>query len=283
MNQREYVKKERMRVFLLKVELEKTMMRDVKTYFARQRKRVKAGEEIKTIQPVLQAHYQRIVRKLIHKNVKQANKIDEGIRRFLEGKSSERANVIDNTTQGNYEDAIKEAREVLAEEGNVNPTDRELMIIASGIFYRKTRGRVSNIANGETQAIAEGLRREITLSAHSELEDVLLTGDKKKAEEIYELSGDYTSYKFKEKIDTGDIAVLSTILVTARKEWENMGDGLVRKPPKSKFNHVAAGGQRVGIMEPFVVSGQMLMYPGDMSLGASIGNVARCRCVTLYL
>lgn len=279
MNQREYVKKERMRIFLLKVGLEKTMRRDLKSYFAKQKKLVKTGERPETIQPILRAHYERIVRKLIHRNVKQADRIDEGIRRFLDEKDKARANIIDNTTQKDYEEAIREAREALAEEGNTTPTERELMIAASAIFASKGRGRVTGIANGETQAITEGLRREITVAAHSELEDLIITRDKKKAEEIYDISGDYASYKFKENID-GDIATLSAIIALAGKEWETMGDSKVRVTP---FNHQAANGQKVGIMEPFIVSGQMLMYPGDMSLGASIGNVAGCRCVTLYL
>jgi hypothetical protein len=281
--EREYIKKERMRIFLMKVGLEKTMRRDLKSYFAKQRRRIRSGEEPETIQPVLQKHYERIVRKLIHRNVKEEVRIDEGIRIFLENRANGRSNIIDKTTQEDYEDAIKEAKEVLAEEGNAAPTERELMITASGIFYRKGRGRITGIANTETQSTTEGLRRQITVKAHDELEDVMLTRDKERAEEIYKISGDYTTYKFKENIETGEVATLAAILALARKEWQTMGDILVRRPPKSSFNHVAANGQRVGIMEPFIVSGQLLMYPGDSSLGASKGNVINCRCLSLYL
>jgi uncharacterized protein with gpF-like domain len=43
--------------------------------------------------------------------------------------------------------------------------------------------------------------------------------------------------------------------------------------------HVEANGQIVPFKQPFDVDGQSLMYPGDMSLGASIDNVINCRCV----
>lgn len=267
----------------MKIELEKTMRRDLKSYFAKQRRRVKRGDQPETMQPILQKHYERIARRLIRRNIKQVDRIDDGVRGFLENRASERSNVIDNTSQKDYEEALDEARVQLAEEGNANPTQRELLIAASVIFARKSRGRLSGIANTETQATAEGMRREITIQAHNELEDAIIDRDKKKAVDVYEKSGDYTSYKIKEKIDTADFATLTAILLAARKEWETMGDGKVRRPPESSFNHVAANGQRVGIMEPYIVSGQLLMYPGDTSMGASIGNVANCRCVSIYL
>lgn len=56
------------------------------------------------------------------------------------------------------------------------------------------------------------------------------------------------------------------------KAWVTQGDSRVRPA------HRAADGQRVPSSQPFTVGGERLMYPGDTSLGASIGNVAGCRC-----
>lgn len=283
MTEREFIKQERMRIFLMKVELEKTIMRDLKSYFAKQRRRVKRGDGIESMQPVLQRHYERIIRKLIHKNVKQEDRIERDVKIFLDNRANMRSNITDNTSQRDLENSINEARERLAEEGNANPSERELLIVASAIFARKGRGRISSIANTETQETTEGARRVITTSVHSDLEDVIMSRDKQAAEKLYEKSKDYTTYKIKEKIDTGDIAILITILLMAKKEWQTMEDKLVRRPPKSPFDHVAANKQRVGINEPFIVSGELLMYPGDSSMGASKGNVINCRCVSVYL
>jgi len=42
--------------------------------------------------------------------------------------------------------------------------------------------------------------------------------------------------------------------------------------------HVAADRQEVKQGRPYMVGGEMLKFPGDMSLGASIGNTINCRC-----
>lgn len=283
MTQKEFVRTERLRVFNLKIGLEKTMRRDLKSYFSKQKKRVRRGEDFQTIEPVLRKHYERVVRQLTHRNIKQTDRIDNGIRNFLEERAVRRSKEIDNTTQNKLESAIDEARVVLVEEGNANPTNRELMITASGIFGRKNNGRISIIANTETQNTTEGLRQDITLKTHEELEDVILDRDKKKADELYKTSRDYTTYQIKEKIETAEIATLVTILVTARKQWQTMGDSKVRRFPRDAFDHVTANRQTVGLREPYIVSGQLMMYPGDTSLGASKGNVINCRCVSLTI
>lgn len=60
------------------------------------------------------------------------------------------------------------------------------------------------------------------------------------------------------------------------KEWVTVRDSKVRP------SHILAHGQRQRTIDPFIVGGQKLKYPGDTSLGASIGNVAYCRCAALY-
>ncbi len=60
------------------------------------------------------------------------------------------------------------------------------------------------------------------------------------------------------------------------KEWVTVGDEVVRP------DHVIADSQIRPVNEPFRVGGQLLKHPGDMSLGASISNVANCRCSSVY-
>lgn len=48
---------------------------------------------------------------------------------------------------------------------------------------------------------------------------------------------------------------------------------------RTRQAHADADGQEVPQDEPFVVGGEEMMFPGDISLGASAGNTINCRCV----
>lgn len=60
------------------------------------------------------------------------------------------------------------------------------------------------------------------------------------------------------------------------KEWAGILDDRIRE------DHLVADGQEVQKTEPFTVGGELLMYPGDTSLGATEKNVINCRCSALY-
>ncbi|KKN52121.1 hypothetical protein LCGC14_0615950 [marine sediment metagenome] len=63
------------------------------------------------------------------------------------------------------------------------------------------------------------------------------------------------------------------------KIWDSLGDSRVRV---GAFNHLRADGQARLPDKPFDVSGEKLLFPGDLSLGASQGNIQRCRCSAYY-
>jgi len=62
-----------------------------------------------------------------------------------------------------------------------------------------------------------------------------------------------------------------------RKSWSAILDNRTRP------DHAAANGQTVAFDQPFEVGGELLMFPGDTSLGASIENIANCRCSLVQL
>lgn len=65
-------------------------------------------------------------------------------------------------------------------------------------------------------------------------------------------------------------------VVNVDKEWVTVGDEVVRPA------HVIADSQVRPVNEPFIVGGERLKHPGDMSLGASLKNVVNCRCSSVY-
>ncbi len=66
--------------------------------------------------------------------------------------------------------------------------------------------------------------------------------------------------------------------VTMVKEWIATLDSRVRRPPESVYNHLAPDEQTVPLDSFFVVSGEKLQFPGDVTMGASPGNTINCRC-----
>jgi hypothetical protein len=73
--------------------------------------------------------------------------------------------------------------------------------------------------------------------------------------------------------ESGPFAVAEPV----QKKWMTVGDSHVRDAHRA-----AQFDPPVNADEPFMVGGELLMYPGDTSLGASIENVANCRCSAIF-
>lgn len=59
---------------------------------------------------------------------------------------------------------------------------------------------------------------------------------------------------------------------TMMKEWVATNDD------RTRDEHNEADGQQVPVNEPFIVGGEKMMYPADLSMGASAWNTINCRC-----
>ncbi len=69
------------------------------------------------------------------------------------------------------------------------------------------------------------------------------------------------------------------------KTWLPTQDSRTRHGDnRGGFNHraVVDGMQGIAMDQPYTVSNQKLMFPGDTSLGASAGNIINCRCSEIY-
>jgi len=77
-----------------------------------------------------------------------------------------------------------------------------------------------------------------------------------------------------------DIAVQSSFsgidTLLLNKEWITILDG------RERDSHHEADGQIQVATMPFIVQGEMLMYPGDTFFGASASNIINCRCSVQY-
>jgi len=78
-------------------------------------------------------------------------------------------------------------------------------------------------------------------------------------------------------LNRGTLASYQRSGVVERKQWLTARDGAVRGGRRSGgFDHRKADGQTVPVDQPFDVSGELLMHPGDPN--GSPGNIIRCRC-----
>jgi hypothetical protein len=165
------------------------------------------------------------------------------VNEFMKVRSVRQARAIHATTSKNAILALQLAREA----GVANQlTELEIATNAGALFRAKLNGRESGILMLETQAPAETA----------------------KLSRVEILAGEEPS------IAGGNVRASNK----ATKEWANLGDSRVRF---GEFDHLQAE-QTVPVNEPFNVSGEQLMHPGDTSRGASLGNVVGCRCSAVY-
>lgn len=165
---------------------------------------------------------------------------------FREFNVIESTEVITATTQKEIDNAINKSTELLRQEVGENFTNGQLARQTRSNFLARQNFRARTIAATETQNAAEGTKQ-------IERDSVFSIRNSNTAREL-------------------DIPPIE-----GRDTWVTQGDSLVRAGNGTPFDHLAADGQekRNGA---FTVSGQKLRFPGDRSLGASLGNIVSCRC-----
>lgn len=175
--------------------------------------------------------------------------IDTALRRRFGIRAPAQAEIINATTQRQMLVALAAAREAASQLRTETGRDltREQVAAAAGLnLNRAMAGRKEGIVTLETQAPAEQSKL---------VEAEILSGVRPEA------AGQPSPFPS-----------------PVKKAWLTQGDDRVRDFPHFAFSHVRADLQVKNQNEPYIVTGERLMYPGDMSLGASLGNVIRCRC-----
>lgn len=165
---------------------------------------------------------------------------------YYSAQSSSTARAVTETSKKQANQALVAARARRPDAADIGVEETEIASTTGAVFRRMLRGRETGIARLNTQGAAESA----------------------KLTQIQLLRGEEPSFS-----GGGP--------TTGTKEWANLGDSKVRIPPGRRFNHLTAE-QEVPINQPFIVNGEQLRFPGDQSLGASLGNVCSCRCSATY-
>ena len=164
---------------------------------------------------------------------------------FSASRAETQSSFIINTSNKDAFESVQNAlTDLRSEDPFREPTNEEVAKESSRSLRRKFNGRVGTIANMETQDPAEEAKL---------IEASVLSG-----------------------LAVLPFQVVEELPRKVTKRWATVGDELVRRA------HADADFQKRNIEQPFTVKGQSLKHPGDTSLGATIDNVAGCRCSAQY-
>jgi hypothetical protein len=158
-------------------------------------------------------------------------------------RAAESAKIIANTTHQDMIESIIQAINEVKTKGE-QITSKNVANIAEIRLKKKMHGRLTTIATTETNNPAEHTKQtEIDYLNHH---DAIIKNE-----------------KIREK--------------TKKKQWLAILDKVTRE------THAESDMQIVDFNDAYIVDGEKLMYPGDMSLGASIGNTINCRCSSIII
>jgi|GEM_PF-2887238 hypothetical protein len=260
----------------LKLALEKTLNRDLVSYFNEIKTDVvsfytatglliNADIYQKQTETLLERHYKRVIRNFINEGKysyrksleakgieykQEQEEEDEKIKAtsvlialaFVESIIQRRALQLIETTNDNIKDTAAKATKKAKESGTKVRDE-----INKGLD-KAFKSRYAMIALTETQFMAE---RSKNIEAA-----------------VISRNGDVDPSSINDGVVTGNPDV--------KKEWAAILDD------RTRGGHAMADGQTQNMNDPYIVNGEYLMYPSDTSMGASLGNIINCRCSSLY-
>lgn len=112
--------------------------------------------------------------------------------------------------------------------------------------------------------VAKRIKENFKDSTDSRINTIAITETQIPAERVKLIEG--------EEIANLIAVQTSPIRTKITKKWIAILD------ERTRHWHAEADGQNKPIDEPYVVNGQLLMHPGDESLGATANNIVNCRC-----
>lgn len=265
-----------------KVEMERPFVRELRSYFYQSSKTIARGGQVPSIEDYLEKQYKRVVRVVSGFKIKQEEEeedygLNNALIALIFGRAVKQAIIIDKTTAKTLRRAEELARQELADDGILLPTQSVLNRTTANIFRTLNRSRPAGIATSETQILTEEVRGVMAQTGEDMMNDAIFEVDKDKANRAADLIDSAEAQEVADQIGITPPAELFPAMALLRKTWVTMGDSKVRP------THQAANFQTVPIGEPFTVGGFQMMRPGDTSMGAPIKEVANCRCSSVIL
>ena len=193
----------------------------------------------------LKKNYRNIANKFKN-NLRGSKGIDENIeanlKQYIDTHSVKQTGLILDTTKELLNKDLQGSIITLSESGQ-ELTNENVADLTWKKNSARAAGRANTIATTETQNMAEETKQ-------TEANELAIAG-----------------------------AVIAGITITTQKLKKVWNSNLTER---TRMPHAISDQQIRNITEPFRVSGELLMYPGDTSFGASTGNVVNCECWVTY-
>lgn len=174
------------------------------------------------------------------------------------------------------DDVVADINDVLKEHDieNIDEGRKEIAAALALMIRREISGSVQQITETSNRNIRQAVadHADDAKAAYRDLQGKTLARSKTIASvETQKAAEGAKQFVAEVSIPIVSSLTAGTNLLRAFKVWQILD-------ASARPGHAAANGQRVLVADPFMVDGELLMYPGDWSLGASAGNVINCRC-----
>lgn len=200
------------------------------------------------------------------KKVKAA--AQEKINKIIDNIISQKVDSVLGTTESQIQSIVNLAQQRALSSG-ISLSQAELNKILRDTYLERINSRSSVIATTETNFIIEATRQQEVISLFEDLDEDELEN------ELDEEELEIISQMEDSGLDADAIIGLGAAAIMAMsKRWEAVMDD------KTRDAHAEADGQEVGLLEPFNVDGEELLYPGDPE--GSPENIINCRCSVNY-
>lgn len=274
--------------FVEKMKLESRMTPDLNRFFKRMANDLEASVLLtggvqpttkyeKSLSAILLGQYQRVETKFANRHTDQLadEPVDSNIWLVLLALGS----LIGLTTKAEVLVHLRNQTNVAVDEfidinvpkdeGNISRTnDKHLQVAVAtaGVTLTEELGRLPNNAELAKESKKQFLKHDL-----SRTNTIAATTTQKAAEGMKNINR-VTFLDFRNSTDSVRLQIPQN---KGGEVWASLGDNIVR------VAHIRADGQ-IKQNGTFTVMGQLLKFPGDDSLGATLDNIINCRCSSIF-